>query len=304
MGSGIVVVGSLNLDLVVRVSRLPMPGETTLGGDVARYPGGKGANQAVAAARLGQPVSMVGRVGDDDGGRLLLDALASDGVDARSVRLTPGVPSGTALITVDDRGENVIVVSPGANARVSVDDVRASAATLADADAALLQLEIPLEAVAEAARSCGGAVILNPAPAASVPAEVLELVDVLVPNRPELSRLAGREVGGPDDVVAAAHEVGVERVIVTLGEEGAIVVEGGEATPLPATRVAPVDSTAAGDSFCAAVADALVRGASLVEAAEWAVRAAAVTVTRAGAQTSLPTRDEVAAVGTAREAAP
>jgi ribokinase len=281
-----------------------MPGETTLGGDVARYPGGKGANQAVAAARLGQPVSMVGRVGDDDGGRFLLDALAADGVDGRGVLVTPGVSSGAALITVDDRGENVIVVSPGANARLSTDDLRAAAATLAEADATLLQLEIPLEVVAEAARSCRGTVILNPAPAAAVPAEVLEHVDVLVPNRPELSRLVGRELGGRDDIVEAAREVGVERVMVTLGEEGAIVVEAGEATSIPATPVVSVDSTAAGDSFCAAVADALVRGASLVEAAEWAVRAAAVTVTRAGAQTSLPTRDEVAAVGTTREAAP
>jgi ribokinase len=303
MGSGIVVVGSLNVDLVVRVPRLPAPGETTLGGDVARYPGGKGANQAVAVARLGQPVSMVGRVGDDDGGRLLLDVLAADGVDASGVRVTPGVPSGTALITVDERGENVIVVSPGANARVSADDVRAAAAQLAEADVALLQLEIPLDAVAEAARSCGGTVILNPAPAGPVPADVLEHVDVLVPNRPELSRLSGRALGDPDDVAAAARQIGVGRVIVTLGEEGAVVVEDGEATPIPATPVVPVDSTAAGDAFCAAVADALVRGAGLVEAAGWAARAAAVSVTRAGAQTSLPTRDEVVGAGSAGEAA-
>lgn len=290
----IAVVGSLNLDLVVRVPRHPRPGETVLGGDVSRYPGGKGANQAVAAARLGRRVAMVGCVGDDDAGRTLLGVLAADGVDASGVRVSGEAPSGTALITVDDAGENAIVVSPGANARVTVADVRAAAPVLAAASVTLLQLEIPLDAVREAARIAGGIVILNPAPAAALPAEVLAVVDVLVPNRSELSILAARPVDDHDDLVAAASLLeGPGAVVVTCGAEGAVVVEGGRATWIPAVAVTVVDTTAAGDSFCAALADALVDGADLVAAARWSVRVAAATVTRAGAQASLPTRAEV-----------
>jgi ribokinase len=288
----IVVVGSLNLDLVVRVPRHPQPGETVLGGDVQRYPGGKGANQAVAAARLGQPVAMVGRVGDDDVGRSLVAGLERDRVDVGAVLITPGVPSGAALITVDDEGENAIVVSPGANSHVTGEDVRAAAAQLETASAVLLQLEIPLDAVAEATRLARGTVVLNPAPAKPLPPEVIASCDVLVPNRSELALLTGRDAGSHDDVAAAAGTVG-PAVVVTLGEDGALVVADGHVTHVPAVEVDAIDTTAAGDSFCAALADALVRGADLVEAARWAVRVAAVTVTRPGAQTSLPDRDDI-----------
>jgi ribokinase len=303
MEPAIAVVGSLNLDLVVRVARHPRPGETVLGGDVQRYPGGKGANQAVAAARLGQPVAMIGRVGEDDAGWMLRAVLDDDGVDTSRVLETAGVPSGTALITVDDAGENAIVVSPGANARVTPEDVREAEEVLAAASATLLQLEIPVDAVAEAARAAHGTVVLNPAPATTLPRDVLAAAGVIVPNRSELALLAGRDVVTADDAEAAASALGVRNVVVTLGGEGALVVQGGRATSVPAVPVRAVDTTGAGDSFCAALADALVRGAELVEAARWAVRVAAVTVTRPGAQTSLPRRDDIPDDATARRPA-
>lgn len=296
MSPSVVVVGSLNLDLVVRVPSQPRPGETVLGGDVARYPGGKGANQAVAAARLGQRVEMVGRVGDDDAGLTLRRALAADGIDVEAVRVTPGAPTGVALITVDEAGENAIVVSPGANARLSGEDVLDSAGALGASAAVLLQLEVPLEVVDVAAQAAGGTVILNPAPAAPLPADLLRHVDVLVPNRSELAALVGRTVANRDEAARAAEALdGPGSVVVTLGAEGAVVVSGGRVVPVPAVAVEVVDTTAAGDAFCGALADALVRGADLVEAARWAVRAAAGSVGRAGAQTSMPTRDEVLA---------
>ncbi|HSJ49839.1 MAG TPA: ribokinase [Actinomycetota bacterium] len=292
MDPAVVVVGSLNVDLVVRVGRHPHPGETVLGGDVARYAGGKGANQAVAAARLGQPVAMVGRVGDDDAGATLVRALEADGVEASTVAVTSGVPTGTALIVVDVGGENTIVVSPGANARVTADDVRASAERLEAAAVVLLQLEIPMETVEEAARLAGGTLVLNPAPAAALDAELLRRVDVLVPNRSELAALTGRPVAS--DVAAAASSLrGPAAVVVTLGSEGAVVASGDRSVVVPAPPVEVVDTTAAGDAFCGGLADAIVRGADVVEAARWAVRVAAAAVARPGAQSSLPTRAEV-----------
>jgi ribokinase len=292
----VVVVGSLNLDLVVPVARHPRPGETVLGGDIARHPGGKGANQAVAAARLGQTVAMVGRVGDDDAGETLVGALRADGVHVGAVRVDPGAPTGIALIAVDDAGENAIVVSPGANARVSTRDVGDAAGLLASAAVTLVQLEVPVEIVEEAARLAAGTLILNPAPAAPLSGELLRRVDVLVPNRSELVALAGGGVvSGDEAALAAASLEGPGAVIVTLGAEGALVVDGTTTVHVPALPVEAVDTTAAGDAFCGALADALVRGADSVEATRWAVRVAAAAVGRAGAQTSLPTRDEVPA---------
>ena len=212
MRGSVAVVGSLNLDLVIRVAELPGPGETVSGGDLFRNPGGKGANQAVAAARLGRRVAMVGCVGDDQAGRELLASLAAAGVDGSRVRVVEGVPSGTACITVSEDGENQIVVSPGANARLTPDDV-AAAAAVRSAAVTLLQLEVPLETVAAAARTAGGRVVLNPAPARALPAELLGQVDVLVPNRVELARLAGgladALAGGADLQEAARRAVRV-----------------------------------------------------------------------------------------------
>jgi ribokinase len=300
-GPTVTVVGSLNLDIVVPVPHHPAPGETVLGGDHFRNPGGKGANQAVAAARLGQRVAMVGRVGADDSGRTLLTALETDGVDVARVRIDHDAPTGIALIAVDDRGENAIVVSPGANARVTAADVDASADLLRSSPATLLQLEIPADAARRAAQLAGGTVVLNPAPAppGTLPAELLAEVDVLVPNRVELAGLAARGTMLPEtleQVDAMARALGVPSVVVTLGTEGALVVEGGTSAHVPTPQVDVVDTTAAGDAFCGALADALVRGDSLSEAARWAVRVAAIACTRPGAQASLPTRGEVEAL--------
>jgi ribokinase len=290
----VAVVGSLNLDLVVRVPRLPGPGETVSGGDVFRNPGGKGANQAVAAARLGRKVAMVGCVGDDPAGRELLDSLRADGVDTARVRVVDAVPSGAAFIAVNQDGENQIVLSPGANARLSAEDVDAAGAALRAAAVTLLQLEVPLEAVAAAARAAGGTVVLNPAPVQVLPEGLLGEVDVLVPNRVELAQLADKPV--PATVEEAAGLAGglpARAVVVTLGADGALVVEDGRTSHVPAVPVRPVDTTAAGDAFCGGLADALAGGASLQDAARWAVKVAAAACLRKGALASLPTPGEV-----------
>jgi ribokinase len=296
-GPAVAVVGSLNLDLVVRVPELPGPGETVVGGDLFRNPGGKGANQAVAAARLGRRVAMVGCVGDDEAGRHLLAAIDADGVDGSRVRVVDGVPSGTALITVSEDGENQIVVSPGANARLTPGDVADAEAVLRAAAVTLLQLEVPLETVAAAAHTAGGRVVLNPAPVQALPADLLGRVDVLVPNRVELARLAGGPV--PDTVEAAtglAGRLAARAVVVTLGADGALVVADGRAAHVPAVPVRPVDTTAAGDAFCGGLADALAGGADLREAARRAARVAAAACLRRGAQASLPTPADLAAL--------
>lgn len=292
----ITVVGSANLDLVVEVDHVPLVGETVLGGDLRRVPGGKGANQAVAAARLGRRVSMVGRVGDDDAGAFLRTALDGAGVDSSELKTT-AAPSGVALIAVDADGDNSIVVSPGANGRLGADDIAEAGTLIRDAAVLLVQLEIPLDAVIAAARAAQGIVILNPAPApsGSLPAALLASVDILVPNQTELALLSGYD--GPIDRAIAtdlARDLPAEAVIVTLGAEGALVVHAGQATHVPAPEVSAVDTTAAGDAFCGALADGLVRGESIVDAVRWAVQVGAATTLRAGAQTSLPDRDEVA----------
>jgi len=271
-------------------------GETVMGGDLARNAGGKGANQAVAAARLGRSVAMIGRLGDDEAGAILRGALDRDGVDTSLLLTTTDTPSGVALIAVAADGDNAIVVSPGANGRVSPADVDSAATVLASASVTLLQLEIPLAAVVSAAKQCSGTVVLNPAPAPTdpLPAELLANVDVLVPNQTELAQICGH-VGDVDVEVAArlARQLPCPAVVVTLGADGAMVVDHDTTTHVPAPSVTPVDTTAAGDSFCGALADALVRGEPLVAAATWAVRVGAATTQRAGAQPSLPTPAEV-----------
>ncbi len=275
----ICVVGSVNLDIVIAVGHHPVPGETVLGGDRVELHGGKGANQAVAAARLGRRVALVGRIGDDDAGVRLRAGLVREGLDATHLVTDPDAPSGVALIAVDPAGENTIIVSPGANGRVGADDVTAAAAMLRDVRVALLGHEVPEAAVAAAAATAGGIVVLNPAPARPVPAELLQRVDVLVPNRGELAALAGRD-GDPAQLAA---EIG-GAVVVTLGAEGALVVADGRVERVAAPTVEVVDTTGAGDAFCGALAAALVEGADLVEAARHAVGVAARSVTRAGAR--------------------
>lgn len=297
----IAVVGSLNLDLVVPVPRHPVPGQTVLGGDLAQHCGGKGGNQAVAAARLGRPVAMVGRVGADETGTVLVDALAKEGVDTRGVLRTPDAPSGRALIAVDPAAENTIIVSPGANGRLSAADCEAAAATLAAARVTVLQQEVPRAANEAAARLAGGLVLVNPAPVRGdgdgnpLPARV----DVLLPNRSELAALLGLApdaLTAVEDVARAARGLrGAGAVLVTLGAQGALLVEGGDSTLIPPFPVDAVDTTAAGDCFCGALACALADGEGLERAATLAAAAAALSTTRPGAQPSLPDRDEVEA---------
>jgi ribokinase len=240
---------------------------------------------------------MVGCVGDDAAGRELLGSLAGAGVDTGRVRVADGVPSGTAFITVGGDGENQIVVSPGANARLTAGDVAAARPALEGAAVTLLQLEVPLEAVAAAAATAGGWVVLNPAPVRDLPGDLLSRVDVLVPNRVELARLAEAPV--PETVADAAALAGrlpARAVVVTLGADGALVVEGGRPGHVPAVPVRPVDTTAAGDAFCGGLADALAGGASLEEAARRAVRVAAAACLHPGAQASLPTPADLEAL--------
>jgi len=292
----ICVVGSANLDIVVPVEHHPVSGETVLGGDHLRFPGGKGANQAVASARLGADVTFVGRVGQDDAGATLREALRGAGVDITHLSSTADAPSGIALITVDHGGDNAIVVSPGANARLSVDDI-AAATPIRGSEVVQLQLETPLETVLAAAKAATGLVMLDPAPAppSGVPRELLDEVDIVVPNETELAILSGHEVDASelDSVVAAAKSLLVDTVVITLGSRGALVVKNG-VTEIPAPAVEVVDTTAAGDAFRSALAVELANGRDIEAAARFAVQVGAATTLRMGAQPSLPTRQEVA----------
>ena len=302
MTAHIAVVGSLNMDLVTRTPRIPQPGETIIGSDFRTVPGGKGANQAVAAARLGIQVSMVGRVGRDAFAQPLLDNLAAAGVDHTFVTQDPGAATGVALIVVDDAGQNSIVVASGANAHLSPADVDAAESTIAAAAALLLQLESPLETVtraAEIARAHGVTVILNPAPAHPLPAKLLSMVDVLIPNESETALLTGLPVDSQTEAEAAAaalRELGVGTVILTLGERGALLAREDGAEYLAAFEVTPVDTTAAGDAFVGGFAVALAEGRTLAEAVRWGNATGALATTKLGAQPSLPTRQELEAL--------
>jgi ribokinase len=300
MAARVAVVGSLNMDLIARTPRIPQPGETILGSEFCTAPGGKGANQAVAAARLGAQVSMVGRVGSDAFAQPMLASLTAAGVDHRHVIQDAQAATGVALIVVDDGGQNSIVVAPGANARLSPADVDAARAAIAAAHVLLLQLESPLEAVtraAELAHAHGVTVVLNPAPARELPAELLALVDVLVPNESETAILTGLPASGQAEVQAAALlELGVGAALLTLGERGALLARPEGTKHVPAFRVTPVDTTAAGDAFVGGFAAALAEEKSPIEAVRWGCAAGALATTKLGAQPSLPTRQEVEAL--------
>ena len=296
-GATITVVGSANLDVVVPVTRHPRLGETVIGGDHYRATGGKGANQAVACARLGARTRFVGCVGDDDAGRTLARAMRDDGIDLEHLAVLSAVPSGLALIVVDEVGENTIVVSPGANARLGAQHVVAAA--VGTADAVLLQLEVPLGAVVAAAEAARGVVVLNPAPAAALPPGLLHRTDVVVPNRGELALLAGAdaEPESVDEVVDLARTLeGPRQIVVTLGSAGAVAIGAGYVEHVPARRVDAIDATGAGDAFCGALTVALTEGADLQTATRWATIAASLAVERRGAQPSLPTRQQLETV--------
>jgi ribokinase len=294
-GSGhIVVVGSINMDLVVRAPHLPQPGETILGSDFKTFPGGKGANQAVAAARLGGRVKMIGRVGSDAFGAQLLQTLRDDHIDTTFVQRDAAAPSGVALITVEEAGQNTIVVASGANARVTPADVDAAAAAFVGASVLLLQLECPLPAVRhaiEVARQHQVRVILNPAPSQPLDALVLSQVDYLVPNQIELALLT--QTDSVEEGVSRLRALGVKQVVVTLGGDGAAVFDDEQVYQIPPQHVSVVDTTAAGDAFVGGFAVALVENKSTRAAAEWGNAAGALAVTHAGAQPSLPTRAEL-----------
>jgi ribokinase len=293
----IVVVGSSNTDMIVRADRLPMPGETVLGGDLTMAAGGKGANQAVAAARVGAHVTFVARVGQDMFGQQTLAAFEREGLDLRYLLRDPAAPSGVALIVVGPGGQNIIAVAPGANRDLSPADVAAAQPAIAQARAMLLQLEIPIHTVLAAAlagRAAGLIVILNPAPAESLPATLYESIDVLTPNEHEAALLTGLSPDQPEAAAQALLARGVGVVIVTLGEAGVLLARGGvPPRRLPGFRVQAVDSTAAGDAFSGSLAAALARGDDLDAAVCYAQAAAAISVTRSGAQPSLPRADEV-----------
>lgn len=291
----LIVVGSLNMDLVVRAPRHPRPGETLIGSQFQTFPGGKGANQAVAAARLGAKVCMIGRVGQDAFGDALLQTARQDGVDTTFIRRDPNAATGVALITLDQAGQNTIVVASGANMQVSAQDIEQAAAAFEGASLLLMQLECPLEAVeaaAELAQRYGIPVVLNPAPARPLPQSLLARVDYLLPNQHELQLLAEGEA---DYATAATRLIsnGVRNLVVTLGEEGALLVTPQSQESLPAFKVPVVDTVAAGDAFAAAFCVALAEGKSLRDAVLWGNAAGAIAVTRPGAQPSMPNREEL-----------
>ena len=295
----IVVLGSINMDLVVAAPRLPLPGETIAGDELDITPGGKGANQAVAASMLGAEVRMVGRVGEDAFGPMLLRGLESYGVDVSRVASDPDSPSGTAVILLDADRENHIVAVYGANMRCDDEQVREAHSALDGADFLLLQLEVSLEvslAAARIARQKGVPVILDPAPASALPAEAYALVDVLTPNQTEAAALFGHPVDDVRQGRAAAAELsrrGVGTAVVKLGEWGAVYVCGDSAGHVPSFDVEAVDTVAAGDAFGGALGVALAEGRDLAAAVRFASAAGAVAVTRPGAQTAMPSRDEV-----------
>jgi ribokinase len=297
MPKPIVVVGSINIDLVAGTPRIPAPGETIIGNSFATFFGGKGANQAVAAAKLGHPVSMIGRVGDDVFGGRLKAGLEEAGVDTQAVVITPGA-SGVGMITTDAKGENSIVVVSGANGKVTPADVEAHRSLLLNAGIILGQLEIPMETVefvAEFAARNGIPHVLDPAPAQSLPASIMHNLTWITPNETETRLLLGSGADmSPQAGAQALHAQGARNVLLKLGSAGVFVSEGGGFQGyVPGFKVNAVDTTAAGDAFNGAFAVALMRGSSTIEAARFANAVAAISVTRHGAQPSMPTQQEV-----------
>jgi ribokinase len=287
----IVVLGSLNTDLVTMVPHLPRPGETVLGDALHMFTGGKGANQAVAAARLGGRVSMVGRVGADPFGAALVEQLVDAGVDTRGVTRDPALPTGAALILVDTAGQNQIAVAPGANQAVGEEEVAAALAMLGPDDLLLVQLEVPLAAVREAVLRTRAAVLVNAAPPFRLDGELLARLDVLVVNETEAEVLFARTVTGPEaaaEVTGMAQAAGVDLAIVTLGAAGAVFSDGRPPELVAPFRVQAVDATAAGDAFVGALAVALTAGTPASAAVQLANAAGAAATTKRGAQSSLP----------------
>jgi len=289
------------MDLVVRLPKIPKPGETLLGGIFNTYPGGKGANQAVAASRLGGQVTMIGCVGDDSFGRELLKNLSHEGVDTRHIFIQPDVSTGVALIQVDEQAQNSIAVASGANYCLTSELVEKAMQTIETIDVVVMPLETPLETIITAARIAnrrGAKVILNPAPAQTLENDLLQMVDYLIPNEFEIATMTGLQIETVEDANRAAEQLfskGVKNLIVTMGINGSVLFEGNTNKKLiiPACKVQAVDTTAAGDCFVGAIAVEISNGKTIQAAAEFASAAAAISVTRVGAQPSLPKYDEV-----------
>ncbi len=298
--SHIVVVGSLNMDLVVRVPHMPVPGETILGDNFQTIPGGKGANQAVAAARMGAQVTMIGCVGNDDFGKTLVDNLAKENIDVSNISVDPDAATGIALITVDKSGQNSIVVASGANMTLTPKDIRTAWQKLEAVDVVVMPLEVSLDCIEEAAtlaKKSDIKVVLNPAPAQNLSDQLLGKVDVLVPNESETALLTDIDVNSLDQAKIAAQKLqskGIDTVILTLGERGAMLIEkGAEAQVYPSFPADVVDTTAAGDAFVATLSVGISSGVPLEDAIRQANAAGALAVSKMGAQPSLPTQAEV-----------
>ena len=297
----IVVIGSSNTDMVIRTKNLPRPGETVLGGTFFMNAGGKGANQAVACARLGGAVTFVCKTGNDVFGHQAYQLFDDEGIDPSYVFSDPKNPSGVALILVDDNAENSIAVASGSNSNLVTADIDNSLDAIENSEIVLMQLEIPIKTIeyaAQIAKSRGKMVILNPAPAPTepLPLSILKNIDLITPNETEAELISGIPVVDETSAIAAAKrmaELGVKKIIITMGSKGAMLYEDGQAELIPSIRVKAVDTTAAGDCFNGALTIAISEGRSLKEAVLFANRAAAISVTRPGAQVSMPYRHEV-----------
>ena len=299
MSQRIVVIGSCNTDMVINTERLPLPGETIIGGNFFMNAGGKGANQAVAAARLGGKVSFIAKVGNDHFGSRSIEQYKSEGIDVDHLLIDNDNPSGVALIMVDAKGENCIAVASGANAMLRTEDIDKAVGQIERGDIVLMQLETPLDTVeytARIAKGMGKKVILNPAPALHLPDSLLKNLYMLIANETETEHISGITITDMESICRAADvisERGVENVVITLGSKGAFIKENGAYHKVPAIKVKAVDATAAGDTFCGALCVALAENKSIFDAVEFANKCASVTVTRMGAQSSLPYRSEI-----------
>lgn len=297
--SRIIVIGSSNTDMVVRTEHFPQPGETVLGNEFLMNPGGKGANQAVAAARLGGNVVFICKIGDDLFGESSIKLLKEEGININHVLIDNQLPSGVALITIDKKGENNIVVAPGANAALSVENIKDLDTLISTDTLLLMQLEIPLNTVKQVvldAYEKGAKIVLNPAPACELPEEIYQKLHLITPNEKEASMLTGIQVKDINSAKEAAEILiakGVKNVVITLGAKGALAIFNGECLFTEAKVVNAIDTTAAGDVFNGALVVALNEGKHIKEALEFAVEASAISVTRLGAQSSAPYRDEL-----------
>ncbi|MCE5332536.1 MAG: ribokinase [Bacteroidales bacterium] len=295
----IVVIGSCNTDMVVKSDRLPVPGETVLGGAFMMNPGGKGANQAVAVARLGGNVTFISKTGNDLFGRQSIEMYSDESINTDYIFSDPHLPSGVALIMVDTNGENCIVVASGANGSLSPQDIDKAKHIIEGADILLMQLEIPMDTVEYAAKLAhrkGIKVILNPAPAAFLSNGLLECLYAIIPNKTEAEMLSGIKVTDWDSAKQAAKIIsakGVDIVVITLGSKGALIKENKSYYEVPVEKINAIDTTAAGDTFCGALCVGLSEGLSIIEAVKMANRASGITVTREGAQTAIPYRKEI-----------